>query len=181
VALIDIDPQASLTQWYHRREERLGRDATGLGFAAVTGWRAEEELSRQARDNDIVLIDSPASAGFDSRAAIRAAGLVLIPVQPSPVDVWATLPTLDMAHQEGVPVLLVPNRVPARASLTAAMRERLADYDVGLASIGIGNRIALAASFAAGWGIAESADGSAAAAEIVALAAKVLELLPAAA
>ena len=181
VALVDLDPQASLTHWYHRREERLGRDATGLGFATVAGWRAEDEISRQARDMDIVLVDSPASADFDARAAIRAAGLVLIPVQPSPVDVWATLPTLDLAHEEGVPALLVLNRVPARASLTATMRERLADYDVGLASVGIGNRIALAASFAAGWGIAESADGSPAAAEIAALAAEVLELLPAAA
>jgi chromosome partitioning protein len=133
---------------------------------------------RHARDRDIVLVDSPGSAEGDVRATIRSAGLVLVPVQPSPPDVWATLPTLDMAQQEGVPTLLVLNRVPARASLTAAMRERLAAYDVGLASIGIGNRVALAAAFAEGWGIIESAAGSTAASEIAALAAEVLELLP---
>ncbi len=154
VTLIDTDPQASLAHWYQRREERLGQAGTGLGFAAVTGWRAGGEIAQRARDSEIVLIDSPANADADARAAIRCAGLVLVPVQPSPVDVWATLPTLDIARQERVPTLLVLNRVPARACLTAAMRARLATYDVGLAQSGIGNRIALAAAFAEGWGIA---------------------------
>jgi len=178
VTLIDTDPQASLAHWYQRREERLGQASTRLGFAAVTGWRAVGEIAQRARDCEIVLIDSPANADSDARAAIRSAGLVLVPVQPSPVDVWATLPTLDIARQERVPTLLVLNRVPARACLTAAMRARLATYDVGLAASGIGNRIALAAAFAEGWGIAESADGSPAADEIAALAAELLELLP---
>ncbi|HZT51642.1 MAG TPA: ParA family partition ATPase [Stellaceae bacterium] len=178
VALIDTDPQASLTQWYRRRAERLGPGRVGLEFAGVTGWRAAGEVVRYARGHDIVLVDSPGSAEADVRTTIRAAGLVLVPVQPSPPDVWATLPTLEMAQQEGVPALLVLNRVPARAALTAAMRERLAAYDIGLASISIGNRVALAAAFAEGWGIGESAGGSIAANEIAALAAEVLELLP---
>jgi chromosome partitioning protein len=147
----------------------------------VSGWRAVGEIERQAADHDIVIIDSPAGEIEDARAAIRLASLVLVPVQPSPVDVWATLPTLAMTRREGVPVLLVLNRVPARAALTAAMRARLAEYDVGLASVGIGNRVALAATFAEGWGIVESDDSSPAAAEIAALANEVLGLLPQAA
>jgi chromosome partitioning protein len=178
VALVDTDPQATLSSWYRRREERLGRGRTGFEFVAVTGWRAAGEIVRRARDHEIVVVDSPANADSDVRATVRTAGLVLIPVQPSPPDVWATLATLDLAQQEGVPALLVLNRVPARASLTAAMRERLAHFDVGLASVSIGNRVALAAAFADGRGVAESAEGSVAAAEIAALAAEVLELLP---
>ncbi len=173
VALIDTDPQGSLAQWYRRREDRLGAAATGIAFVAVSGWRAPGEIERQARNHDIVVIDSPAAADDDTRAAIRSASLVLVPVQPSPVDVWATLPTLAMARREGVPALLVLNRVPARASLTAAMRGRLAEYDVGLASIGIGNRVALAAAFAGGWGIVESDQSSTAAAANGALATEV--------
>ena len=63
-----------------------------------------------------------------------------------------------MAQREQVPALLVLNRVPARASLTAAMREELSRYDVGLAATGIGNRVALAAAFCEGWGITECAE-----------------------
>jgi chromosome partitioning protein len=178
VAVIDTDPQGSLAQWYQKRAERLGRDATGIDFTAVTGWRGAGTIFHRSREHEIVLIDSPANADADVRATIREAGLVLIPVQPTPVDVWATLPTLTLAQEERVPALLVLNRVPARASLTAVMRLRLARYDVGLASIGIGNRIALAAAFAEGFGIAESDPASAAALEITALAAEVLGLLP---
>src|SRR5262249_57469113 len=107
---------------------------------------------------------------LETRTAGRCGGFVLVPVQPSPVDVWANLRTLDMGEQEGVPALLVLNRVPARALLTAAMRERLSDYDVGLAQSGIGNRVALAAAFAEGKGVSESAQASLAAAEISSLA-----------
>ena len=178
VALIDTDTQASLARWHQKREARLGSGETGLGFAAVTGWRAPGEIKMRARDCDILLVDCPASADGDVRAAIRCAGLILVPVQPSPVDVWATVPTLEMAERERVPALLVLNRVPARASLTAAMRERLANYDVGLAATSIGNRVALASAFAEGWGITEVGQGSAAAAEIAALASELLELLP---
>ena len=178
VSLIDTDPQGSLAQWYRKREGQLGRGGTGLSFSAVTGWRAAGDISRRARECDLVLVDTPANAESDTRAAIRAASLVLVPVQPSPVDVWATLPTLEIARRERVPALLCLNRVPARACLTAAMRNQLAEYEVGLASTGIGNRVALAAAFAEGWGIAESAERSLAAEEIAALAAELLELLP---
>jgi chromosome partitioning protein len=181
VGLIDTDPQASLAIWHERREQRLGHGETGLDFAAVTGWRAAAEIAGRARDCDIVLIDSAASTDMETRSAIRCAGLVLVPVQPSPVDLWATLPTLDIAEQEGVPALLVLNRVPPRARLNASMRERLAEYDVGLATTGIGNRVALAAAFAEGKGVAESAEATLAAAEIASLANEVLQLLPAAA
>jgi chromosome partitioning protein len=178
VVLIDTDAQASLARWHQNRQARLGGGSTGLGFAAVTGWQAPGEMLRRARDCDILLVDSPASSESEVRMAMRCAGLVLIPVQPSPVDVWATLPTLDMAQREGVPALLVLNRVPARAALTASMREQLALYDAGLAATSVGNRVAFAAAFAEGWGITECAVGSAAAEEIAALARELLELLP---
>ena len=181
VGLIDTDPQGSLARWHQTREDRLGAGATGLGFVATSGWRSPAAVSLKGQECEILLVDTPASADGDVRVAVRGADLVVAPVQPSPVDVWATMPTLQLAQQERVPALLVLNRVPARASLTAAMRERLADYDVGLATVTIGNRIALAASFAQGYGIAEAVPGSHGADEIAALAHEILELLPPAA
>jgi len=178
VALIDTDAQASLAGWHQRRETRLGSGATGLAFAALIGWHAPREIRRRAGESGILLVDTPAGSDSDLRMVMRCASLVLVPVQPTPVDVWATLPTLAMAEREQVPALLVLNRVPARASLTATMREQLARYDAGLAAVSVGNRVALAAAFAEGWGVTECAEGSAAAEEIAALAAELLELLP---
>lgn len=176
VSLLDIDPQGSLAQWYRRREDLVGRGSTGIDFEAVSGWRARSEVSRRARDAQIVLLDSPAGAGNDTRSAIGAADLVLVPVQPSPVDVWACRFTLEIARRERVPALLVLNRVPARACLNSEMREWLDGYDVGLASIAVGNRVRLAAALAEGRGIAETDPSSVAAQEIAFLAAELSEL-----
>lgn len=178
VALVDTDPQASSSSWHRVREVRYGAGSTGIDFAAVTGWRAASEVSRRSRDRDIILIDSPANADSELKAALRNADLVLVPVQPTPLDVWATRPTLAIAEAERIPSLLVLNRVPARARLTGAMRDWLSDYDVGLAESTVGNRTALAAAISEGQGVTEAAAGSPAAEEIAALGEEILDLLP---
>jgi chromosome partitioning protein len=176
--LVDTDRQGSLARWHQQREAREGGGGGRLAFLGTTGWRLPGEILRRARDDTILLVDTPPRADVEVRTAIKCADLVVVPVQPSPVDVWATLSTLEIAQSEQVPVLLVLNRVPARAALTAAMRQELARYDVGLASTSISNRVALAAAFTAGWGISECALGSAAEVEIVALATELWALLP---
>jgi chromosome partitioning protein len=178
VTLVDSDRQGSLARWHQQREAREGGGAAKLAFVATTGWRLPAEILRRAREGAVLLVDTPPRADVEVRTVIKCADLVVVPVQPSPVDVWATLSTLEMAQSEQVPVLLVLNRVPARAALTAAMRRELARYDVGLARSTISNRVALAAAFTEGWGISEHAPGCAAESEIVALASELWALLP---
>jgi chromosome partitioning protein len=173
VALLDIDPQGSLAAWHRLRGDRFGTGKTGLDFAAITGWRTEAEVARRARDHDIVVIDSPPHAETEARLAIRAADLVVLPVQPSPMDVWATRPTLDLAAQEKVPVLLVLNRVPPRANLVEAMLAKLGELGAEVAEARIGNRVALATALLEGRGITEAAASSRAGEEIAALAGEI--------
>jgi chromosome partitioning protein len=173
VAILDIDPQASVASWFRLRSARPG-NAPAIDAVALAGWRVAAEAERQARAHDIVLIDSPPHAETEARLAVRAARLVLVPVQPSPMDFWATKPTLDLARAEKVPALLVLNRVPARSSLTGAMLEAFRSLDVPLAAAQIGNRVALAASLNEGQGILDYDRSSLAAAEIAALAEEAL-------
>ena len=49
VAVLDIDPQASLAAWVGLRRERLGESAIGFEFAALPGWRAETWIGGQTR------------------------------------------------------------------------------------------------------------------------------------
>jgi chromosome partitioning protein len=171
VAIIDIDPQASLSSWFQlRQERRRDADADSIEVAAVAGWRIAAEAERRAKGRDIVLIDSPPHAATEARIAVRAATLVLVPVQPSPMDLWATRATLELARAERVPALLVLNRVPPRAKLTEAMLRAFLALDAPLAETQIGNRVALAASLAEGKGIGEAAPGSRGAQEIMSLA-----------
>lgn len=174
VAIIDIDPQASVSTWFRVRHERNEAGEAPIEAVAVGGWRVAGEVERQARNHDIVLVDSPPHAETEARIAVRAGRLVLVPVQPSPMDFWATKPTLDLARAEKVPALLVLNRVPARANLTGAMLEAFRSLDVPLADAQIGNRVALAAALNAGQGILEYDPSSIAAAEITALAEEAL-------
>ena len=173
VAVIDIDPQASLVAWYAERKGTLNGKA-GLDFAATTGWRTAAEVERQAKSHDVVIIDSRPHAETEARLAVRAANLVLVPVQPSPMDVWATRPTLDLAKAERVPALLILNRVPPRANLTEAMLAKLDELGVGVAATRVGNRVALATSMAEGRGITETEPSSRAGQEIAALAEEIL-------
>ncbi len=138
-----------------------------------------DEVERQAREYDIVLIDSPPHAETEARIAVRAGKLVLVPVQPSPIDLWATKPTLDLARAEKTPALLVLNRVPPRSNLTGTLLEAFNALDVPLAETQIGNRVALAAAINEGQGILEYERSGAAAREIKALADEVLQRVPA--
>jgi chromosome partitioning protein len=175
VAVIDIDPQGSLAAWFRLRQQQRDTPGSALDVAAITGWRVSGEVERQAREHDIVVIDSAPHAETEARLAVRASSLVLIPVQPSPMDVWATRATLDLARQENAPALMVMNRVPARAKLTRAMTAKLAEFGAPIAATQIGNRVALAAALAEGEGILDAAPTSRAAAEMTALAAEILE------
>jgi chromosome partitioning protein len=122
VALLDIDPQRTLTRWHALRMAR-STAAPVLGFSDVAGWRLAMELERLRRTHDLVVIDSPPQVDTDAKLAVRGADIVLVPVQPSPPDVWAAEAVLKLAADEGRAARLVLNRVPtpltriARASI----------------------------------------------------------------
>ena len=174
VAVIDIDPQQSLTHWYRQREARFGDAGAGLLASQVQGWRSRAEVMKLAEAHDIVLIDSPPHAETEAKIAVRSANLVIVPVQPSPMDVWATRPTLKLAADEGVPALMVLNRVPPRANLTDEMIGQIKRLGGSVARSRIGNRVAFAAALADGRAVGELQPRGRAAAEIKALAKEIL-------
>ena len=86
VLLVDLDPQGSVLDW------------SSIRPALTTVFEVAEmertELLRQARalrrDYGVAVIDCPAKFNDVTSAAIRVADFVLVPVQPSPFDVWAS-------------------------------------------------------------------------------------------
>jgi chromosome partitioning protein len=174
VAVVDIDPQQSLGQWFQHRAARFGEEDSGLTVTSVQGWRTQAEVQKLARRNDVVIIDSPPHAETEARIAIRLADLVIVPVQPSPMDVWASQATLDLAAGEKTPALLVLNRVPPRSRLTEEMLAEIAKTSCQLATTRIGNRVAFASALAAGLGVTEAQPRSRAAEEIKRLAKEIM-------
>jgi chromosome partitioning protein len=85
VLLVDADPQASAMAWSSARQrEPL---CPVIGMAKPTLHR---DLPTVAADYDTVVIDGAPRVNDLGRAAIMASDIVLIPVQPSPLDFWAT-------------------------------------------------------------------------------------------
>lgn len=174
VAILDTDPQGSLGRWLMVRRDAFGDTATGLGFRTASAWGARYEARELLREHDLVIIDTPPKMGVDGRPAIEAADLVIIPVTPSQVDLWATEPTIELATAENKPVMLVLNRASARTRITGEMRALLDQMDGKVAGTIIGNRVAFAEAMGTGLGVIERQPSRPAAREIDALAKEVL-------
>jgi chromosome partitioning protein len=155
VALLDTDPQGSLGVWYRQRQSALGQRAQPMAYATATGWRVGTELERLSRISDLVLVDTPPSIGPDRRPSLKLSATVLVPVQPSPLDLWATQSVLDEIQREGIHPLIVLTRVPARARLTAEVVAELARLQSSVADARLGNRTAYAATLAVGASVAD--------------------------
>ncbi|EFO29461.1 cobyrinic Acid a,c-diamide synthase [Roseibium sp. TrichSKD4] len=166
VAILDVDPQGSLGTWFEAREETLGEDATGLSFRTASGWGARREARSLAKSHGFVVIDTPPKTDTDARPAIEVADYVFVPIQPTPVDVWATEQTIELAAREKTPALLVLNRVPSRASLTHEMEEAIRSSGYQALTSRLGNRTGFAASMGQGITVMEQAPSSKAAEEM---------------
>jgi plasmid segregation oscillating ATPase ParF len=127
--LVDLDPQASATQW--------AAAGTQVFPATVKQLRVGvslPDLRKDFRAFDHVVLDCPPSV--DSRAAalaLQGCDVALIPVLPSPVDLWASLrlPQEIAEARTRNPRLrayLLLNQIEARSALSAAMQDALAEF-----------------------------------------------------
>ncbi|MDB5394130.1 MAG: cobyrinic acid a,c-diamide synthase [Rhodospirillales bacterium] len=176
VAMVDIDPQGSLSQWFSIRNG--AGVIPSLHLTSVTGWRAQAAVEKLKASHDLVLVDSAPHAEIEAKIAVRLADLIIVPVQPSPLDLWATEPTLALARSEKRKVLIVINRVQTRMKLAETLTARIADLGADIAEATIGNRTSFAASMMDGRGVIETAPKGKAAMEMLALADEITRRLP---
>ncbi len=168
VALLDIDPQRSLSRWHAMRPGNAKATVT-IHLSEVAGWRLAAELDRLRASHDIVIIDSPPQIETDARLAIRGADLVLVPIQPSLPDLWAAEGTLKLAKTEKRAVRVVLNRAPASGTLLSRVTAQIEKSGVERTRSSLGNRVGFANAFALGLGVTETAPKSVAAVELLAL------------
>jgi chromosome partitioning protein len=175
VAVVDIDPQGSLGHWHAIREEKFGEGYTGLTFTALSGWRVGSEVTRLRKSHDFIIIDSPPHTETEARTAIRCADFVLLPMQPSPTDLWATKATLNLAKAEKIPVKIMLNRVNNNSKLAQTILAELPESD--LTETMLGSRVLFAASLMEGRCATEVEPTSSAAQEIKTLVKELTALL----
>jgi chromosome partitioning protein len=167
VAVIDADPQKSLSYWLSERKKYYGADDIGVNFYNFDIRNLAEEVKKIKRKYDFIIIDSPPAITFETLQIIKASNGVFVPVQPSPLDLMATLPFLQIAREERKKPLIILNRVMPRAKLTEAMILRLRYSGAKIARSRISSKVIFAESFAVGRGVIDINVTSDAAKEII--------------
>jgi len=161
--VIDTDRQATLTRWHERRkaetpqrgEVRLDKLTTGLGTLTNQGAA-------------YCFIDTAPTISSQTTALIELADLVLIPVRPSPCDLWAVTETVQLVKHTGRPFLFVINQAKTQATITAQAIAVLSEHGRVARSF-VADRVAYAAAMTGGNTAPELLPHAAVAKEIAAL------------
>jgi chromosome partitioning protein len=122
--IIDTDQQGSLTRWHERRESEtpMRADIPLKDLGAALSTIATTHGARYC------FIDTAPAISNESAAIIALADLVLIPVQPSPVDLWAAADTIELVKAAGKPFRFVVTKAKERATITAQTVAALSNY-----------------------------------------------------
>ena len=129
--VMDLDPQGSSTQW-----AGMGQTPFPASVEQIDGnWDARSLHQQYQAYRHMVLDCPPSLESHASRQALRACDVALIPVLPSPIDLWASL-KLPQEIEEAKKVnpniraYLVLNQLEPNSALSSAMHEALAEFGV---------------------------------------------------
>jgi chromosome partitioning protein len=127
--LIDLDPQGSARQW-----ASLGSAPFPAPVKQIVGrWDASTLHQNYKGYRHMVLDCPPSMDSHASQAALRACDVALIPVLPSPVDLWASLrlpEEIESARKDnpGLRAFIVLNQLEPKSAISSAMHHALADF-----------------------------------------------------
>ncbi len=140
IAVVDADPQGSSLQWraFSENEDTMPVfEATGQ-----LSTQAEELL----QDYQYVVIDCPPSVHApQTTSVLEFSDLALIPVQPSPVDLWATIHieeavTRARETNAALRAMLVINQLEARTTLSRLVRDAVSEIGLPVANTALRRR-----------------------------------------
>jgi chromosome partitioning protein len=160
VALIDTDPQGSLSHWWNARA------ASSPHFAKVGLLDLGEALVQLEKSGiKLAVIDTPPAITDSISQVVAHADLVVIPTRPSPHDLRAVGATVDIAERHGKPLIFVMNGATARARITGEAAVALSQHGT-VAPVTLHHRVDFAASMVDGRTVGEVVAKSQSAKEI---------------
>jgi chromosome partitioning protein len=176
VLLVDSDPQGSARDWAAVRDEQ---PVTVVGIDRPT---IERDLKNIAR-KDFVVIDGAPQAADLAVSAIKAASFVLIPVQPSPYDIWATADLVELVKQRievtdgKLRAAFVVSRAIKGTRIGAEIMQALTGYGLPILTTRVTQRVSYPGTAALGTTVLDTEPDGEAAREIRALADEVIRSL----
>ena len=175
VLLIDADPQGSALDWAAARDGDPLFAVVGLPKPSI-----HKELSLVGEGYDHIVIDGPPRVTDLARSAIMASDVVLVPVQPSPYDIWAADEVVKLIQEasvfkENLKSVFVINRKIANTAIGRDVREALEAYDLPTLEASVVQRVVFAEAAAVGKAVYEQDRDGVASQEIEAVVSELQE------
>lgn len=178
VLLVDLDPQGTAAEWKGQEPDRLAEAGAGLpAVIRVLDAKTLGGLDELAAGLDYVVLDGSAKVERLTGSAVRASDLVLIPVRPSPADLWAVADLVSAVDRAGVPAAFVVSQQVSGTLMAGEVAEALAEYGLPVLAGRTSQRQAYVHAMAAGLSVLDHEPGGKAAAEIDAIVGEVLDAL----
>ncbi|RFF27245.1 MULTISPECIES: ParA family partition ATPase [unclassified Wenzhouxiangella] len=146
VLVVDADVQATASRWAFAAEEGKPFPATVTGLAAA-GSKLHQQVRKYVGDYDYIVIDTPPAVESSApQSALLISDLAMMPVIPSPPDLWAAQGILRLIQaaqvvNDQLEALLLPNMVP-RTVLGREALEALDAFELPVFETGLGQRTA---------------------------------------
>ena len=140
VTLIDADPQGSLAKWWNAREAR-----TPAFIQSQFSSLYQDIESAREQGFRLVVIDTPPAVTRAISEVVAHADLVVVPTRPSPHDLRAVGPTVDIIEGRKKQMIFVLNAATARAKITMEAAIALSQHGT-VAPVTVHNRLDFAAS-----------------------------------
>ena len=163
VYLVDTDPQGTLSTWHEKREAEVPRRVE----VPLQELAAGLDMLRQRRAA-LCFIDTAPTRTDENASLFQLADLVLVPIRPSPSDLWAASATVSLLKEARIPFLFVLTQAKANASITAQAAAALSHHGA-VAETFIADRVPYAVALTNGLTAPEIAPKGPAALETAAL------------
>jgi len=163
-AIIDLDPQASSSDWADNRESESPVVISSQPARLDKVLKAAEDAGA-----DYVFIDSAPHSESSSLAAARIADFIIIPCRPAILDIRAIKNTIDLVVIADKKAAVVLSCVQARGGLADEAEQAILSYDIDLSPVRVTQRAAFVHSLTASQGVQEYEPKGKAAEEITAL------------
>lgn len=176
VLLIDSDPQGSALDWAAARNGDSLFPVVGLPRPVI-----HKEVKNIGAGYDCIIIDGPPRVTELARSVIIASDTIIIPVQPSPYDIWAAEEIVNLIrealiYKENLKCAFVINRKITNTAIGRDVKDALVGYEIPTLSSTLGQRIIFAETVAQGMAIFESDPNGVAAREVESVAQEVIKI-----
>ena len=135
VLVVDADPQGTSTRWAASAEDELPYPATVIGLS-IAGTKVHREVKKFFDDYDIIVIDCPPAADSPvPQSALLISDLALVPIIPSPPDLWASVGIRKVIESaavvnEALTSRLVINQLRERTRLGQEVLRMLPEFGI---------------------------------------------------